>query len=196
MKLIIGLGNPAKEYSLTRHNAGRFMAEAVAQREGCPFQPKKPLKISAAEIHWGAQDVIVAYPEVFMNVSGEAVWHALKHYNLDAAKDLLILVDDLDLPFGRLRLRAQGSSGGHRGLESIEYYLGSSAFARLRIGIGRPVRVPEPVPARDYVLMPFSPDEKKALDGLCERGYEACRLWTGTSIEKAMSVVNARLAKG
>lgn len=197
MKLIVGLGNPGDEYAGTRHNIGRRLLEFVAARQNAKFALKKSQKAAATLTSWNSRSVCLAYPLTYMNLSGEAVAALVKHCKIEAAKDLLIAVDDVALPFGRLRLRNEGSSGGHNGLASIEEHLRSREYSRLRIGIGPcskdplagSVRPGEPL--RDYVLSAFHSAEEKKMASFLERGAEACLAWLTEPLAKAMSRVNA-----
>lgn len=195
MKLIVGLGNPGSGYSKTRHNFGRLVVESLARSEGCRFTVRKKLKASVASFEEDENAITLAYPEVFMNVSGKAVENLVRYYPVNPRKDLLIVVDDLALPFGALRLRGRGSDGGHNGLKSVSEELGTMDFARLRLGIGHPGNLIQKGMAdvfiSRYVLSPFSREEKKKLTDFLAKGGEACRLWTGHSLEEAMNVVNS-----
>lgn len=192
MRLIVGLGNPGAQYSRTRHNVGRSLVEFVGRHHALSFTKKKSLSASLATFEWEGQALTLAYPETFMNLSGKAVGALVRYLGLDPHKDLLIAVDDAALPFGILRLRARGSDGGHNGLRSIQSAIGSSEFARLRMGIGPKAaqtgNTAEPL--EDYVLSPFSPKEKRLLKDFLEKGVEACRLWFSQPIASAMSVIN------
>lgn len=192
MKIIIGLGNPGTRYAGTRHNAGRMLTEYLAGKSGISFSYKKSLKCFLAHMLWESTPVILAYPDVFMNLSGEAAAPLSHYYKIDIAKDLLIIVDDLSLPFGQWRLRPSGSSGGHNGLTSVQQMLGSASFARLRFGVGHPADTENHPEVSDYVLSPFFPEERKRLPECFEEGKKACVLWALESAEKAMSVVNTR----
>lgn len=185
MKLIVGLGNPGDRYSDTRHNAGRRLVEFAAKRQGVSFSKKKAFEASFVTLDWEGQPVTLAYPETFMNVSGKAVFALVRHFEIDPRKNLLIVVDDIALPLGRLRLRARGSDGGHNGLKSIQEVLGEE-YPRLRLGIGCETTGE----VEDYVLSPFRPAEKKILKEVLEKGYEACRLWVSQPFSAAMNVVN------
>lgn len=164
MKLLVGLGNPGKEYSDTRHNAGFAVIAALAARYGIKVSEARHASLMgrgkiADQVVWLQQ------PLTFMNLSGQAVKPALQSLGLLPA-DLLVISDDLDLPLGSLRLRAQGGSGGHKGLKSIAESLATSEFPRLRFGIGRPQ---EGVMIEDYVLSRWSGQEKVLLAGAVER---------------------------
>ena len=188
MKLIVGLGNPGDQYPDPRHNAGRRLVEFAAKHHSVSFSKKRVLESSFVTFDWENHLVTFAYPETFMNISGKAVSALLRHFRIDPRKDLLIVVDDIALPLGRLRLRAQGSDGGHNGLKSIHQTLGNGEYPRLRLGIGHPSESIEN--AEDYVLSPFQPAEKKVLREVMEKGLEACRLWVSQPFSAAMNVVN------
>ena len=188
MKLIIGLGNPGKKYSNTRHNAGRMLVEKIAEN----FFKGKWMFLSGAqssllEGEWEGERVTLARPENFMNVSGDAVKNLVQSLRLELS-DLLILVDDISIPLGTLRIRSSGSEGGHNGLRSIQAMLGSENYPRLRIGIDP---CPAGVPLEEYVLDSFTSKEKKLLPEVLNKGVEACRLWLTQPFERVMSVVNA-----
>lgn len=164
MKLVVGLGNPGKEYSDTRHNAGFAMIAALAARYGIKVKEARFSSLMGRGKISG-QEVWLQQPLTFMNLSGQAVKPALKSLDLLPA-ELLVISDDLDLPLGSLRLREQGGSGGHKGLKSIAECLATQEFPRLRLGIGRPH---EGVAVEDYVLARWSGDEKVLLAATVER---------------------------
>ena len=193
MKLIVGLGNPGEEYARTRHNIGRRLVEYIAAQEGLQFSSSKAKKTSSGSMIWDGETVHLAYLLTYMNLSGGPITSLISNLKIKAAKDLLIVVDDVALPFGKFRLRGEGSSGGHNGLESIEEHLGGREYPRLRIGIGagEPEGAPSfPEELRDYVLSPFGASEEKKMKNLFERGLEACRAWVREPFEKAMSQIN------
>jgi PTH1 family peptidyl-tRNA hydrolase len=190
MKLIVGLGNPGREYAPTRHNVGRQLVQYLASRERLSFSPHKKLCASTAFFEWEGHAVTLAFPEVFMNLSGQAVSALVHFHRIDPQKNLLILVDDLSLPFGRLRLRPQGSAGGHNGLKSIEEKLKTSHYSRLRLGIGAGLKKVENM--EEYVLSPFGTAEKKKLPDFLAKGFDACRLWVTEPMARAMNAVNPK----
>ena len=197
MKLIVGLGNPGDEYARTRHNIGRRLMEFIVGEERVKFAFKKSQKAAMASVSWDGETLHLAHPLTYMNLSGEAIAALVKYWKVAVDKDLLIVVDDVALPFGKFRLRGEGSSGGHNGLASIEEHLGSCEYPRLRIGIGscenktvaEPARSDESL--RDYVLSAFNTAEEKKMKELLEKGMEACRAWVVEPLAKAMSRVNA-----
>ena len=196
MKLIVGLGNPGDEYVRTRHNIGRRLLEFIATNENVKFTSKRSHKAAITSISWSGEAVFLAHPLTYMNLSGEAVAALVKYWKIEAAKDLLVVVDDVALPFGKFRLRGEGSPGGHNGLVSIEEHLGSREYPRLRIGIGASGSKTSAgtagyaEPLRDYVLSVFKFAEEKKMKALFECGMEACRTWALEPPAKAMSRVN------
>jgi PTH1 family peptidyl-tRNA hydrolase len=197
MKLIVGLGNPGDEYARTRHNIGRRLVEFIAARENVKFVSKRAQRSAVASCSWNGETVHLAYPATYMNLSGEPVSLLAKYFKIEIARDLLIVVDDAALPFGKLRLRGDGSSGGHNGLASIEERLHTRAYPRLRMGIGvldggkNSNNADTGEPLRDYVLSGFEPSEEKVMEAFLGSGMEACRLWALESMTKAMNEVNA-----
>ncbi len=182
--LVVGLGNPGRKYSLTRHNAGFLVLEHLARRQGIKFTRKEE-KVSTARIKVGEKQVLLAKPLTFMNLSGEAVNILLERYHLPLDR-VIIISDDVALPFGYLRLKPKGSSGGHKGLASIIAQIGPD-FPRLRIGVGSP---PPEEEMKEYVLTRFTPREEKLLPPILERAVQALSVWVEEGIEKAMSVYN------
>jgi len=193
MRLIVGLGNPGEEYARTRHNIGRRLVEFIAGEEKVKFSFKKSQKASVASISWNGETLHLACPETYMNLSGEAVAALIKYWKVVPERDLLIVVDDVALPFGKFRLRGDGSPGGHNGLASVEEHLGSREYPRLRIGIGsregKTAAGPD-VLLRDYVLSSFSPAEEKKMTELLGKGIAACCAWAEKPLAKAMNQVN------
>lgn len=183
MWCVAGLGNPGLQYHRTRHNLGFMVADQLAETYGANWSRRSLYE--SARIRGGLEFLLVK-PSTFMNLSGNAVARALRYHNLGSEK-LLIICDDVDLAFGRLRLRAGGSSGGHRGLESIIQCLGTEAFARLRMGIGRP-GVPGRTP--EHVLGRFSLEEAAGLHSFVDQGARAVSLVLEHGIVKAMNEIN------
>ena len=188
MKLVVGLGNPGPEYADTRHNAGQRIVEHLAGRHGIALARKARLEARLGAGSVRSVRVALLVPLGFMNVSGRAVERALEALGpLDPAQDLLVVYDDLDLPFGRLRIRPGGGAGGHRGLADIQERLGRSDFPRLRFGIGRPPPGADPV---DYVLAPFGREEAAALPERIEAAADALEAMLGGGIATAMNQFN------
>lgn len=200
MKLLVGLGNPGGQYQRTRHNIGRRVVETIAGSAGRKFQKKSRLAASVLETQWENEEAVLAYPEVFMNQSGQSLKALVRFFRLSPEKDLLLILDDFALFFGLLRLRYRGSDGGHNGLKSIIQELGTQEFARLRIGIGpRSLETQSPVldvPAEDYVLAEFTETEDPQLQAVLEKGEAACRNWIRLPPEEAMNSVNIKQSRG
>jgi PTH1 family peptidyl-tRNA hydrolase len=185
LKLIVGLGNPGREYEHTRHNVGFQVAEELAQRYRVTLKKHARWKARAGKIADIGVGVIVAEPTTFMNLSGWAVREIAAFHKLSPA-DLLIVVDDADLPLGRLRLRTGGSAGGHNGLKSIIQELGTIEFPRLRVGVGR-----QPGELKNHVLGRFSDDERTRIDEAVKRAADAAELFATENILAAMNRYNA-----
>src|SRR5471030_1742470 len=184
--LIVGLGNPGAEYARTRHNAGFLLVEKLAAQWHCGWSGERKFAARIAKREHGGKKVLLCEPQTFMNLSGETVG-ALKEFYQLPLKQILVAVDDADLPFGEIRLRKSGSSGGHHGLESIEQHLTSREFARLRIGIGRKDGARE---ITNYVLGKFDSSESELLKKVLERATDQVETWLDAGIEKAMSQFN------
>lgn len=185
--LIVGLGNPGEEYTKTRHNIGFQCVKALADRHGLRFDGKRA-KARIAEGQIAGQRVVLAKPFTFMNVSGEAVVGLRQWYKITPEDDLLVIYDDLDLPFGALRLRARGSAGTHNGMRSIVSLLGTQAFPRLRVGIDR---VPPNWDAASYVLGRFTRDEDARLPAIYEQVADTVELIVREGFTVAMNRYNA-----
>ncbi|HRY63416.1 MAG TPA: aminoacyl-tRNA hydrolase [Patescibacteria group bacterium] len=159
--LIVGLGNPDQEYQMTRHNVGFMAADFLAQNmEFSKFKKQKKFRAEVLAGKWGAQKIILAKPQTFMNNSGEAV-AALKNFYQVPSERIIIIYDELDLPFGKMRIRPDGSSAGHNGIKSIIEKIGTDKFWRVRIGISN--ERAEQMEAADFVLSKFSREEKALL---------------------------------
>jgi len=185
LKLIVGLGNPGREYEHTRHNVGFQVAEELAHRYRVTLKSHAKWKAKAAKIAEIGDGVLLAEPTTFMNLSGWAVREIAGFHKL-APSDLLIVVDDADLPLGRLRLRTSGSAGGHNGLKSIIQELGTIEFPRLRVGVGR-----QPGELKNHVLGRFSDEEKTQIDAAVKRAADAAELFAKEDILAAMNRFNA-----
>ncbi len=192
VRLIVGLGNPGREYAGNRHNVGFWTVNRLARRHDIDLKTSGQAALGNGEI--GGREVALAKPRTFVNKSGEAVWNLIKRLELDDAQELLVVCDDLDLPVGKVRLRPRGSHGGQKGLQSIIETTGSDQFPRLRIGIGRPVVDGEPSydpdAVGDYVLSDPPPEERDLLDQAIERAIEAIELALAERIERAMADYN------
>ena len=186
MHLIVGLGNPGAEYAKTRHNAGFLLVEKLAELWKAGWTKERKFAARVAKAERNGQKVLLAEPQTFMNLSGEAVGGLVQFYQLPLEK-ILIVVDDADLPLGEIRLRPGGGSGGHHGLESVAQHLGSKAYARLRIGIGRQN---EARAITGHVLGKFSADENALLEKVLERAAGQMECWLGAGLQKAMNQFN------
>jgi PTH1 family peptidyl-tRNA hydrolase len=184
--LIVGLGNPGAEYAKTRHNAGFALVEKLAAQWKTDWKIERKFQARIAKADRDGKRILLCEPQTFMNLSGETVGALVNFYQLPL-KQILVAVDDADLPLGEIRLRAGGSSGGHHGLESIEQHLASRKFARLRIGIGRKDGARE---ITDYVLGKFDATENELLKQVLERASNQIETWLEAGIEKAMSLFN------
>lgn len=182
--LIVGLGNPGKEYADTRHNVGFRTVEELARRARLTWE-KPRLKAAQARGTIAGQDVVLAKPQTYMNLSGVSVVQLVRWYKVPLDR-LLIVHDDLDLPFGHLRMRAEGSAGGQNGMDSIIEQLRTKAIPRLKIGIGRP-RWGD---ASGYVLTRFTKEQNAELPDLIATAADAVELWLAEGIIPAMNRFN------
>jgi PTH1 family peptidyl-tRNA hydrolase len=185
--LVVGLGNPGAQYERTRHNAGFAVLGRLAARHGARFRRSwLGARGETAQIQLGGTAVTLLRPLTFMNLSGEAVRPLLRREGL-APEDILLVYDDMDLPPGRLRLRAGGGSGGHRGVASVISAAGSEAVGRVRVGIGRPA---PGVDAAEYVLSVIPPDGRAAWEQALERAADAVEVVCRDGLEAAMARFN------
>ena len=184
--LIVGLGNPGADYARTRHNAGFLVADRLAERWRAGWNYEKKFNARLARAERGSQRVLLCEPQTYMNASGEAVGAVVAFYQVRLA-NLVIVVDDADLPLGELRLRPGGSSGGHHGLESVEQHLGTRDYARLRVGIGRQAGARE---ITGYVLGRFSSTEAALADKVLTVASDQVETWLDAGIQKAMNQFN------
>ena len=187
MRLIVGLGNPGKEYRETRHNVGFMVADELARRHHLTWAmaPGQVPETFVAK-RFGEPSWMVAKPLTFMNRSGEAVAALARYYDI-AASELLVVVDEVALPFTRLRARAGGSAGGHNGLKSVIAGLGSTDFPRLRLGVGRGDARRD---LADHVLAKFESGEKADLETFITRAADAAEMFAVADIGKVMNTYN------
>jgi peptidyl-tRNA hydrolase, PTH1 family len=185
-RLIVGLGNPGADYAQTRHNAGFLLVEMLAKRWRVAWGAEKKFQARVARTVRDGRRVVLCEPQTFMNLSGEAVGALVKFYQLPL-RQLVVAVDDADLPLGEIRLRPAGSSGGHHGLESIEQHLGSREYARLRVGIGRTDGVRE---ITGHVLGRLSKSELAVIEKVLTRAADQVECWLDHGLQKAMSRFN------
>ena len=184
--LIVGLGNPGEKYQRTRHNVGFLAVNVLAERWQLSFGRRKA-RAEVADGSFRHQRVVLAEPQTFMNDSGESVRGLTRMFNVEP-NNLLVIYDEMDLPFGRLRLRDQGSAGGHRGIQSIIDHLGTAQFPRLRIGVGRP---PVGREAIGHVLSSFTTSEVAELANILERVAAGVEIFLADGVVPAMNVLNA-----
>ena len=191
LRLVVGLGNPGQRYAGTRHNVGFMALERLAKREGVRFKSMAKLQGELAEVGFGTDRLRLLMPQTFMNESGRSIRAALDWFDL-SADQVLVLVDDMDLPLGRLRIRAKGSAGGHNGLKSTIQHLGSQEFARLRIGIGAPGRSAEERKARtvSHVLGSFNASEQPLLNDVLDEVLRGLELIQRQGLERAGNRLN------
>ena len=166
MKVIVGLGNPGKKYENTRHNVGFLAMDRIVNKMAkrdikIVFKLDKKFEAETAKVKLGSEDIVLVKPQTFMNLSGKAVKKIVDFYKIDTEKDLIVVYDDVDIPLGKTRIRSEGSSAGHKGLQSIIDELGTDRFIRVRIGIGRPSN--ELVKIEDWVLHALTDVEKELL---------------------------------
>lgn len=192
MKMIVGLGNPGPQYAKTRHNVGFLVVDRLAARHA-PAAPARG-RFNAITVEGtiptpaGGEKCLFLKPTTFMNRSGQAIGEAIRFYKLDLQRDVLIVVDDLYLPVGTIRLKPSGGAGGHNGLTDIERALGTDAYPRLRIGIN-----PKPpcMDQADYVLSRFTAEEETLLAPALDRAVQACEVFTSRGLDAAMNTYNA-----
>ena len=185
--LIAGLGNPGKEYAYTRHNAGFMLADRLANHWGWSWRTEKKFFAEIAEGSVAGKSVMLCKPRTFMNNSGDAVG-ALSSFQRIEPADVLVVVDDADLPLGTLRMRPEGSPGGHHGLESVEAHLGSRAYPRIRLGVARPDQGVRDI--ANHVLGRFSAEELVIWEKVLARSVEQAETWLNDGLARAMNLSN------
>lgn len=183
--LIAGLGNRGREFQNNRHNVGFMLVSHLAERLGVSFS-RMQSKALVTKCEYKGKRLILAKPQTYMNLSGQAVAPLVRFYKVPL-ENLLVAYDDVDLPFGVLRLRPSGGSGGQKGMQSIISTLGTEEFPRLRVGIDRP---PGRMEASDYVLQDFSKDQAEALAEILDRGAEAVLTFIDEGLDAAMNKYN------
>jgi len=214
-RIVLGIGNPGPEYEQTRHNVGFMVLDLLAQRLGLAFDRLErraddgsrtfsgKVKARVCEGRRKGRTFLLAKPLAYVNLTGEVAAPLLRHAGR-SPDSLFVIVDDLNLPLGRMRIRPSGSAGGHNGLESIRQMLGTDAFPRLRLGIGPPAVAPEPAPDRrggseglrsadwpDYVLAPFLPEEREVLGRVLGRAADCALAWIdGADLQNLMGTWN------
>ena len=185
MKLVAGLGNPGRQYAGTRHNVGFEVIDELAKRHGVGFEAA-PADALMGKWRRDGEIVLLVKPLTFMNLSGVAAGQLMRYFKIDVP-DLLVICDDVNLPLGRLRVRAAGSDGGHNGLRSMADELGTMDYSRLRIGVGRG---DERRDLADHVLAGFAPEEQPGVNDAVTRAADAVECWVLDGLAKAMNVFN------
>lgn len=190
MKLIVGLGNPGRKYERTRHNLGFLLIDRLIE-ESSVINSRVECEAILTKVSLADQMCLLAKPQTFMNLSGKAVsCLASKHY-IDTNTNLLVIFDDVALPIGKLRVRPNGSAGGHNGIKSIIAELGKNVFSRLRLGI----KPTEPIlELADFVLSPFENSEKDLVEQMLSIGKETVETWLSQGVDKAMAFANANIS--
>ena len=191
MKLIVGLGNPGREYGQHRHNIGFRCVNHFARKHDLEFN-KRQSRSQIARGRVAGEDIILAKPQTFMNLSGRAVAPLVQQLMIPL-NDLVVIYDDLDLPLGRIRIRERGSAGGHRGIQSIVDSLNSQDFPRIRVGLGRPPEVRSEDEVAAYVLSEFTTDEQPLVTEAVARVAEALEILLSGGIADAMNRFNQKM---
>ncbi len=186
MKLIVGLGNPGREYELTRHNIGFMAIDELAKRWNISLNEQKFKGLFGAGFVNG-EKVILLKPLTYMNLSGESIRPLMDYYKIDV-EDFIVMYDDLDIPVGKLRLRMKGSAGGHNGVKSTISHLGTQEFQRIRMGIDRPKNGMKVV---DYVLGRFTTEETSGVNQSIEKAADACEEWLNKPFLQIMNTFNS-----
>ena len=192
LKLLIGLGNPGANYNKTRHNVGFMVLEEIAKKNNCSFRESKKLFGNTCEFGTGSTKKRLLMPNTYMNESGKSVRAAKDWFNFEIHQ-LIVLIDDMDLPLGKIRVRSKGSSGGHNGLKSIINHLGTTEFKRLKIGIGAPSddQKERKLKTISHVLGKFSKEEYIVLDSIIAEIISCIELITPNNWEKITSRLNS-----
>ncbi|KKK36666.1 peptidyl-tRNA hydrolase [Mesobacillus campisalis] len=185
MKLIVGLGNPGKQYDKTRHNIGFEVIDELSARLDIPLSQAKLKGLYGAGVVKG-EKVILLKPLTYMNLSGESIRAVMDYFDIEL-DDLVVVYDDLDLPTGKIRLRQKGSAGGHNGIKSTIAHTGSQEFNRIRVGISRPQNG---MAITDYVLGKFSKEEQPDMEHAVKKASEACEAWLEKPFLQVMNTYN------
>lgn len=192
MKLIVGLGNPGAQYERTRHNAGFLALDELARRHAPGVLPKARFNAVTLDASIGGEKVVLAKPTTFMNLSGRSVGEAVRFFKLNPAEDLLVIVDEIALPVGHIRIREKGSPGGHNGLSDIDRALGGADYPRLRIGVGA---MPPGWVKADWVLSRFADDEHDAVRAGTAEAADAAECVVREGLPTAMNKFNKKVSQ-
>ncbi|MCR4907188.1 MAG: aminoacyl-tRNA hydrolase [Lachnospiraceae bacterium] len=190
MFIIAGLGNPGMKYYGTRHNAGFSVVDVLCDTLGIPLDFEKH-RAACGNGRIGTEKIMLAKPQTYMNLSGESIGALVRYYKADISRELLVISDDIDLPVGKLRLRASGSAGGHNGLKNIIEHLGTDNFMRLRIGVGAKPPEWELV---DFVTGHFNPEDQQIMNKAYALAADAVKCVVTDGLEKAMNLYNRSAA--
>lgn len=188
MFVIVGLGNPTLVYEGTRHNAGFCVIDLLSEKYHIPVETHKNRALIGKGMA-GGRKVMLAKPQTYMNLSGESIRGLMDYFKFDPERELLVIYDDIDLDVGQIRIRKKGSAGGHNGMKNMILHLGTSAFPRIRIGIGKK---PERYDLKDYVLSRFSGAEKEIMREAYAKAAEAAEMIVDGRIEEAMNTFNCK----
>lgn len=188
MKLIVGLGNPGPEYDRTRHNVGFEVVDSLARRFAAGEIARSKFHALLLDANISGEKVILAKPTTYMNLSGTSVAEICRFYKLEPVTDLLVIVDDIAIECGLIRLRENSSAGGHNGLTDIEQKLSSQNWTRLRIGIGAPGQIPQ----KDYVLGKLRPDQREPVEQALNDAVEAAKSWVELGTIETMNRFNRK----
>lgn len=191
MFIIVGLGNPTKEYEGTRHNVGFAVIDAIAEKYNISVTERKNRAFCGKGIING-QKVLLAKPQTYMNLSGESVRGLLDYYKIDEESELIVIYDDISLDVGQLRIRKKGSAGGHNGIKNIISHLGTDVFQRIKVGVGEK---PKEYDLADYVLGHFSKAEKEVMEDGYMRAIEAVELMLQGETDMAMNQFNKKVVR-
>lgn len=189
MYIIVGLGNPGKEYANTRHNIGFDVIDKLAEQENISVLEKKHNAI-IGKGYVAGQKCVLAKPQTFMNLSGESVRQLIDYYKVDETDELIVISDDISLDVGQLRIRKKGSAGGHNGLKNIIAHLSHDTFVRIKMGVGEK---PKGWDLADYVLGHFSTEERKVMDEAAGRAADAIRMIITQDADAAMNEYNRKM---
>ena len=184
--ILVCLGNPGREYAETRHNVGFLTADLIAEKKSAKIDRLK-FRALTGTVDLGGEKVLVMKPQTYMNLSGEAVGEAARFYKIPAER-VLVISDDVSLPLGKMRIRGNGSAGGHNGLKNIIQHLGTDNFPRIKVGVGAPAH-PEHEMV-DWVIGKFSKDERKALDEMLKKAMDAAECVIRDGVQKAQNRFN------
>lgn len=191
MFIIVGLGNPGRDYQNTRHNIGFDVIDALSEIAGISVIEKKHKALIGKGVLDG-QKVILVKPQTYMNLSGESVRDIIDYYKIDEEQELIVVSDDISLDVGMLRVRKKGSAGGHNGLKNIIQHLGHDTFMRIKMGVGEK---PKGYDLADYVLGHFTKDERKVMDEAAKTATEAIRMMMAGEVDKAMNAFNKKASQ-